>query len=119
MIVIKKNIIQNIYLTLSENEVAASEWYYFKFTNRATNEIIEKWCENISMENNYQMFEVDGTDLQSNNSGFYTYEIFASNVNEDIIGSLLETGYMELENGSTFEPVKYTEQNNLFKTYNG
>jgi len=119
MIVIKKNITQNIYLTLSENQETASEIYYFNFVNRATNEVIQKWYDNISTENNYQMFSVDGTDFESNNSGFYTYQIWASNEEEEILGSVLEHGYMELENGSTFEPVKYTDQNNLFKTYNG
>ena len=119
MIVIKKNITQNIYLTLSENQETPSEWYYFNFVNRATNEVIQKWYENISIENNYQMFSVDGTDFESNNSGFYTYQIWESNEEEEILGSVLEHGYMELENGSAFEPVKYTDQNNLFKTYNG
>jgi len=119
MIVIKKNITQNIYLTLSENQETPSEWYYFNFVNRATNEVIEKYYENISIEDNYQKFEIDGAEFESNNSGFFTYQIWASNEEEEILGDLLEHGYMELENTTAFEPVKYSDQNNLFKTYNG
>ena len=119
MIVLKKNEINNFYLTLSENETAASGFYYFIFTNRATKKVIENFYENISDKENYQKFQIDGTNYENENSGFYTYEVFASNDEGEKLGEILEAGYLMLEEESVFSPMNYTEQNNLFKTYNG
>ena len=119
MIVITKNETNEFYLTLSENEAAASGFYYFIFTNRATKKVIEQFYENTSNKTNYQKFEIDGEDYNDEDSGFYTYEVYASNDEGEKLGEVLEAGYLNLQEQNVFSPTNYSEQNNLFKTYNG
>ena len=119
MIVLTKNETNTFYLTLSENEAASSGFYYFILTNRATKKVIEDFYENTSNKENYQKFEVEGSNFNDENSGFYTYEVYASNDEGEKLGEVLEAGYLMLQEENVFSPTNYTEQNNLFKTYNG
>ena len=67
----------------------------------------------------YQQFEIDTEDFENEDTGFWTYEIYEADVNDEPTGSVLESGYMYLNPEIAFEPTKYDEQNNSFITYNG
>ena len=108
-----------LFLTLSEMQTQPSIYYYFLFTNRATKAQKVLYLENTSTKDNYQKFEVDGSEFDDYDTGLWNYEAKASNANHDIIGDVLESGYMNLRSGTTFEPSGYNEQVNTYHTYNG
>ena len=56
--------------------------------------------------------------FDSNNTGLYSYTIQASDENIIPTSEILESGFMYLHSDK-FEPIKYSEQSNTFKTYNG
>ena len=113
-------ITNTIYLTLSDKQVEPSDWYWFRFTNRLTNDIIVSYFENVSTSGNYQKFEISSNVFGTYDLGYWTYEVKDTNQNHTApVGDLLEIGYLYLQNDDTFEPVKYSEQSNNFKTYNG
>lgn len=118
MLIIDKTITNELYLTLSELQAAPSDFYQFTITNRATKETASFTWENTSDVTYWQYFEVDGSELDDYNTGLYSYEVKAVE-DGDPVGDVLEYGYLELRNGSAFSPTGYTEQNNLFKVYNG
>jgi hypothetical protein len=118
MLIIDKTITNTLYLTLSELEAAPSVYYQFTITNRATKETASFIWENTSDVSYWQYFEVDGSDLEDYNTGLYSYEVKAVE-DGDPVGDVLEYGYLDLRNGATFNPAGYSEQNNLFKVYNG
>jgi len=124
MIVITRNIanpITNvIFLTLYEMQTSKTAWYHFKFTNRITNDVVQFFKQDISTKLNYQKFEI-GSDLFDDvDTGYFTYEVKGANsTGTAAVGGVIEVGYMNLLNDTTFEPVNYTEQSNQFKTYNG
>ena len=111
-------IVNTIYLTLSDKQQQPSTDYWFRFTNRLTNDIITEVIENISDKTNYQKFEISSDLFGTYDSGYWTYEIKAAENNLPI-GDLLEIGYLYLQEDVEFDPVKYSEQSNNFKTYNG
>jgi hypothetical protein len=119
MIKLRRTYTETIYLTLSEYQNAPSTYYFFKFTNRLTGQEVLLTLEDISTNEYYQKFEIDVSEFDNKDSGFYTYEVWQSNVNEEIIGDRLESGYAVLYNSTTFTPDGYSEQLNTFKTYNG
>jgi hypothetical protein len=119
MLNIIKDQTNTLYLTLSELENQPSEYYYFLFTNRATKSTKTLFLENISTKDNFQKFEVDGSEFDGLDTGLWSYEVNASNVDEDILGEVLESGFMSLKNSTTFQPESYNEQNNTYHTYNG
>jgi hypothetical protein len=119
MIKLQRNNTETIYLTLSEYQTAPTDYYFFKFTNRLTNDEVLLTLENISENVYYQKFEIDVSEFDNKDSGFYTYEVWESNVNEEQIGDRLESGFMILYESSIFTPEGYSEQSNSFKTYNG
>jgi len=113
-------ITNTIYLTLSDKQTAPSDWYWFQFTNRLTNDVIVSYFENISTTSSYQKFEFDSDIFTTLDSGYWTYEVKESNANHNApVGNLLEIGYLYLQDDEVFEPIKYSEQSNNFKTYNG
>jgi hypothetical protein len=124
MILLKRNI-QNpitntMYLTLSEHQVSASVWYYFSFVHRVTAETVTIYLQNISTKSNFQKFEIDSDEFGEYDSGYYTYSVKAANNNGTAaVGDVLESGYMLLKDVTGFTPIKYNEQSNQFKTYNG
>ena len=118
MLIIDKTITNTLYLTLSELQTAPTAEYQFVFTNRATKDVLTKVLENISDKDNYQKFEIDGSEFDDYNTGLWSYEVKAY-VNNAPVGDILENGFADVRNGSTFNPVGYNEQNNQFRTYNG
>ena len=119
MIILTRGNTEVVYLTLSEYQVTPSAYYLINFTNRLTQDEVELVVENISDNDNIQKVEIDVNEFEGKDSGFYTYQVWASNVGGDKIGSMLENGYMDLRNSSTFNPTGYSEQSNNFKAYNG
>jgi hypothetical protein len=111
-------ITNTIYLTLADNQVEPSDEYWFKFTNRLTNDSIIAVIENISTKVNYQKFEIESDLFGTYDSGYWSYEVKASD-NGNPIGNLLEVGYLYLTDDEAFDPIKYSDQSNNFKTYNG
>jgi len=124
MILLNRNITtpvtNTIYLTLSEHQAAPSLWYYFKFTNRVTQDSVSIYLQNISTKTNFQKFEVDSDEFDDVDTGYFTYEVKAANSTGTAqVGGVIESGYMFLKDVTQFAPEKYNEQSNQFKTYNG
>jgi hypothetical protein len=124
MIVLHRNITtpitNNIYLTLSEKQVSPTTWYYFIFVHRVTKESVSIYLQNISTKDNFQKFEIGSDEFGTFDAGYYTYSVKAANNNGTAqVGDVLETGYMLLKDVASAGPVRYNEQSNQFKTYNG
>mgnify|MGYP006266408859 CR=1 FL=1 len=124
MIIINRNIdnpiTNDVYLTLSEHQTSVSVYYHFTFIHRVTRDEVTLIAENISDKDNYQKFEIDSSEFDDVNLGFYTYEVRAANAQgTQAVGDILESGFMVLKSDEVFEPLKYSEQSNNFKTYNG
>ena len=124
MIVLTRNIaapITNTFvLTLSEHQAAPTTWYHFTFIHRVTQDEVDVYLENISTKTNFQKFQIDSDEFDQVDTGYYTYEARAANsTGTAIVGGILQTGYMVLNDSATFAPTKYDEQSNQFKTYNG
>jgi len=110
-----------IFCTPLENTDSDYSIFYFKFTSRLTQNIVECWLVNLSLSARYQQFEILVNDYFANEEdGFYTYEIKGAD-DYDVVptGYVLESGYMNLHPASNFVPEYYNEQVNNFKTYNG
>lgn len=109
-----------MYLTLSEHQQSVSNYYHFTFIHRVTQDEVMVFLENISDKDNYQKFEISSSEFDAVNLGFYKYEARAANSQgNQIVGDILESGFMVLKSSTAFEPIKYSEQSNNFKTYNG
>jgi hypothetical protein len=122
IILTKDEVSKIIYCTPAENTDEIFSYYFFKFTNRITQSIIEVVYENLSTTSRYQMFDINTTTFDEEDTGFWTYEIrqWDDNAEEPSpIGPILESGYMYLNPANTYEPTKYDEQDNSFITYNG
>lgn len=123
MIVIQKNTTKNIYFTGTEKCTIINPFFLFVFTHRVTQEVIKFVITNESSTTRYDVYELVVNDyLENSESGFYTYQIYEqdndTNLNIDGL-HLVESGYMYLNDETTFEPIKYSEQSNEFITYNG
>jgi len=119
MINITKGQSNTVFLTLSEMQTSPSSYYYILFTNRATKTEKILYLTNISTKSSYQKFTINGSSFEGADTGLWSYEARESNIDEDIIGGVLEAGYMDLKNASSFQPSSYNEQLNTYKTYNG
>lgn len=121
MIILTKGNIEQVYCTPLENADSVFSLFYFKFTNRITQNYVAFVSSNISTFERYQQFEIDTTaEFYGAETGFYTYEIYqADPITEQPIGTVLESGYMYLNPTDNYEPTKYDEQDNSFITYNG
>lgn len=117
MIILTKGQISYIYCTPAENSSVGYPDYYFKFTNRITQSIIEEVYNNVSLFDRYQQFVIDTSIFDNEDTGFWTYEIKAWD--SEPIGDVLESGYMYLNPEETYEPTTYNDQSNEFLTYNG
>ena len=111
---------KTIYCTPAENTSEVFSSFYFKFTNRITQSIIEDNYFNQSSSERYQMFDFNTSAFDNEDTGFWTYEIRGfDNDTLEPVGPVLESGFMYLNPAIAFEPIKYDEQNNSFITYNG
>lgn len=120
IILTKDNASINIYCTPAENTSDVFSIYYFKFTNRITQSVVEEWYTDISTFVRYQKFQIDANIFDNEDTGFWTYEIRgAQTVDVVPTGPVLESGYMYLNPADTYEPTTYNEQSNEFLTYNG
>lgn len=110
-----------IYCTPLESATSIPAYYYFKFTNRITKDVISVFLTDTSVLKRYQKFTIDTDTLFSTfDTGFWSYTIQGSSVNTGTPTSpVLEMGYMYLNEATEFTPTKYDEQDNTFKTYNG
>ena len=121
MLILTKEQTTTVYVTPLENTDVIYSYFYFKFTNRVTQSIVEETYTNLSSFSRYQKFNIDaaGTFIDQE-TGFWTYEIYGSDGNILApVGPLLESGYMYLNPEETYEPTTYNEQSNEFLTYNG
>ena len=96
-------------------------YYYFKFTNRTTQDIVEMWLPNESEKDRFQKYTINTDEYFVNfNEGFWTYTIQMAEDYEVIpTSAILESGFMYLHPATDFEMIKYNEQSNTFKAYNG
>ena len=119
MIHLYKNTVPTIYVTPSENTDVIYSYFYFKFTCRVTQNVVEINVPDESGTQRVQEFVIEVNDIFENeNSGLWSYEIRGS-IEGQPDGDVLESGYMYLHDASTFTPTKYTGQDNQFITYNG
>jgi len=120
IILTKGNTANDVYCTPAENTNVVFSIYYFKFTNRITQSVVEKWYTDTSVLSRYQKFVINVTVFANEDTGFWTYEIKgAQTINVVPTGPVLESGYMYLNPADTYEPTTYDEQSNTFLTYNG
>ena len=109
-----------IYCTPAENTDVIYSYYSFKFTNRITLSVVEDAFPNLSTTSRYQMFDINATPFDNEDTGFWTYEIRGFDLGTAFpTGPVLESGYMYLNPADTYEPTTYDEQSNTFLTYNG
>jgi hypothetical protein len=120
IILTKGNSQKEIYCTPAENTDVVFSIYYFKFTNRITQSVVEEWYNDISSFKRYQKFDIDSVIFDNEDTGFWTYEIRgAQTVYVVPTGPVLESGYMYLNPEDTYQPETYNDQSNEFLTYNG
>lgn len=123
MIVLTKGETQNIYFTGTENCLLTNPYFLFIFTNRITEEVVSLVFENQSNSERYDFIDISVDDYFANSeTGFWTYDIYEQvdpSGTSPIGKNKVETGLMYLHPADTFEPIKYDEQDNSFKTYNG
>jgi hypothetical protein len=120
MIILTKGQTTDIYVTPQEKTNVVYSTYYFKFTNRITQSVIEYTYDNISSFSRYQQFTIDAIIFEDYDTGFWTYEINGWDDNlAEPVEPTLESGFMYLNPAQTFEPTTYDEQSNSFLTYNG
>ena len=123
MIVLTKGDEQNVIFTGTENCLLTSPFFLFVFTNRVTIEVVKFVSANQSNTERYDYIYLTVNDyFENSEEGFWTYDIYEQedSSNTDIEGKhKVETGLMYLHPADTFEPIKYDEQDNSFKTYNG
>lgn len=123
MIVLTKGEEQNIYFTGTENCLLANPYFLFVFTNRTTKDEVKFIASNQSISKRYDFVYLEVNNYFVNElEGFWTYDIYeqATNSGTSIAGkNKVETGLMYLHPADTYEPIKYDEQSNAFKAYNG
>jgi hypothetical protein len=123
MIVLTKGEEQVIYFTGTENCLLANPYFLFVFTNRTTNDEIKFIITNLSTTKRFDFFYLEVNEYFENyDEGFWTYDIYeqATNTGTSIAGKhKVETGLMYLHPADSYEPIKYDEQSEQFKAYNG
>ena len=123
MIVLTKGEEQNIYFTGTENCLLTNPYFLFVFTNRTTNDEVKFIASNQSISKRYDFIYLEVNNYFSNElEGFWTYDIYEqeTDTGTSIVGkNKVETGLMYLHPADTYEPIKYDEQSNAFKAYNG
>ena len=123
MIVLTKGEEQIIYFTGTENCLLTAPYFLFVFTNRTTNDIVKFVSSNQSNTKRYDWIYLTVNDFFANSiEGFWTYDIYEQESDSDISITgkhKVETGLMYLHPADTYEPIKYDEQSNAFKAYNG
>jgi hypothetical protein len=117
----KTNTADIIYCTPQENTYLVLTIYKIIFTNRTTTEIVNYWGTDASTTKRYQMLTINTSSLFANyDEGFWDYQIYGcASVGGTPNTPLLEIGYMKLNKQTAFAPTKYSNQSNLFTTYNG
>ena len=108
-------------LTTADTILNLTDYYYFKFTNRTTQDIVEMWVPNESNYARFQKFTITTNDYFVNFiEGFWSYTMQIAEDYEVVpTSAILESGYMYLHPETDFVPIKYNEQSNNFKAYNG
>jgi hypothetical protein len=111
---------ENTIFTTSDTTLTL-DYYYFKFTNRTTQDVVEMWLANESDKERFQKYTIITSDFFGNFiEGFWTYTIQIATAYEVVpTTAILESGYMLLHPENEFVPTKYSEQSNNFTAYNG
>ena len=122
MLHITKGSSANLIFTGYELATLTNPYYLFIFTS-ATEEVVKFVGTNISTTNRFQKIVVTSTPFATAETGTWRYRIreqaSSSNTNEALSGNIVEEGFMYLDESTTFEPTEYTDQDNIFKTYDG
>jgi hypothetical protein len=115
----KGNTTETIYCTPLELLTSAPNYYYFKFTNRLTKQVVSAWLSNVSTTDRFQRFTIQTNSLFSSyDEGFWTYTIQPSTTNNLVpTTAICESGLMYLKPNNSFTPTKYDDQSTTFKTY--
>ena len=80
MINLYKSTNTEIFCTPLENTDSDYSIFYFKFTSRLTQNVVECWLVNLSLSARYQQFEILVNDyFENEDNGFWTYEIKGAN----------------------------------------
>lgn len=123
MIILTRNTEGNVYFTGSENAVLSNPLFLFIFTHRTTRQevrLITFKFPTTTKRYDTIYIEVDA-DFGNVDDGFFTYDVYETtinNQNQSITGlNKVETGLMYLKPSTQYEPTKYEEQSNEFKTY--
>lgn len=123
MIVLTKGETQNVYFTGTENCLLTNPYFLFIFTNRVTEDSVSFIITNESTSDRYDYFNLIVNDqFEDSETGFWTYDIYEQSSPSGLSPTgknKVETGLMYLHPADTYEPIKYDEQDNTFKTYNG
>jgi hypothetical protein len=115
-----KGNIETVYVTANENVTFVTSCFHFIFTNKITLEVIDFIASNVSTTKRYDKFAIEiNTYFENSTLGFYGYEIYETECPFGGDGQLVETGFMNLQPATQFEPFEYTDQANTFKVYNG
>ena len=107
--------------TTSDTILNLTDNYYLKFTNRTTQDVVQMWIPNEDNIARFQKFTIVTNDYFANFiEGFWSYTIQVAVTNNVVPTTpVLESGYMYLHPETDFVPIKYNEQSNNFKAYNG
>ena len=115
MLHLTKGNTENIYFTGSEINLPLYPLYNFRFDNRLTNEVVLiNDQNNLSNTGRYQKVQIIVDDyFLDKTTGLWAYTIYDEDLNQ------VEIGYMYLHESTNFEPTQYSQQSNIFVTYNG
>lgn len=122
MIVLNKgNNAERVYCTPLELLASSPNFYFFKFTNRTTGDVVTFFDTNESNTARYQYFTLNTQSIFGTfEEGFWGYTIQPSSTNTGTPNTAIcESGLMYLKPAIEFEPTKYDEQDNTFKVFNG
>ncbi len=123
MINLTKGQTEVIYFTGTEKATFTNPYFLFIFTNRITGDVVKWMATNTSTTARYDKaaMVVNTYFTSTSTDGLWDYEIRqkASNSDMTIAGTIVETGYMQLNPATAFEPTQYADNDNTFVTYNG
>lgn len=98
----------------------APAFYYFRFTSRQTNQVVQFTVADISPTQRYQKFIIDASVKFANQKeGTWSYEIkpTANNNNTDPGGVACESGIAYISTAAQPLNAIYDEQNNAIRAY--
>jgi len=122
MLNLTKGQTQTIYFTGTEKATLTNPYFLFVFTHRLTGEVVKVMATNTSTTNRYNKFSlVINNSFNGVTNGIFSYSIYEKAVNTDLTltGTIVESGYMQLNPAVDYTPTEYSGQTNTITTYNG